>query len=554
MSDHPSVVTIDHRSRPRVLFSGTRLVEVDLPVGSKVLYPKAPMRGLPDPRAAVRHALSHPLESPPLFALLRPGMKLTIAVDDLSMPLPPMRAPDNRALVVDEVLRQADEYGVEDIEIIIATAFHRPMTAEEIRHVVGETAFRRYWPHRLYNHDAEKPGGLKLLGTTPSGIEVELNKRVAESDLVVYVNLTFVPMNGGHKSLGTGLVGYRTLKGHHTPAAVRQSGSYMEPRRSELNRRMVEVGQLIEEKVRVFHVETTVNTRMFDRPLDILARNEDELSDVEYGALRALVRSLELLPDRARQAIFEKVPAPYEMIGVFAGACEPVHQAILDLVHRQLCVPVKGQFDVVIFPVPYISPYNVGAVLNPLLVSVMVEGYLHNLHRGAPLLKPGGTIIALHPCTDRFDEEQHPAYVEFFHKLLPRTRDAMELHKMHEAEFARHPSYIQLYRTGKAYHPAHPFYMWYWGENGRQHRGRVIAVGADNEYVPGILGYETARTVNEALRMVRERTPDPSIACFRICPLLMADVQPEPEPPALVDAQGQDQGVPIHAQPAAERA
>ena len=80
----------------------------------------------------------------------------------------------------------------------------------------------------------------------------------------------------------------------------------------------------------------------------------------------------------------------------------------------------------------------------------------------------------------------------------------MELHKRYEKSFAKNPSYIQLYRTGKAYHPAHPF-IWYWGENGRQHRGRVIVVGADNEYVPGILGYETAASMSDALRMARRR-------------------------------------------------
>jgi hypothetical protein len=50
-----------------------------------------------------------------------------------------------------------------------------------------------------------------------------------------------------------------------------------------------------------------------------------------------------------------------------------------------------------------------------------------------------------------------------------------------------------MYRTGHAYHPTHPFFMWYWGEAGRQHIGRVIVVGADNEYIPKLLGYETAR-------------------------------------------------------------
>ena len=87
-----------------------------------------------------------------------------------------------------------------------------------------------------------------------------------------------------------------------------------------------------------------------------------------------------------------------------------------------------------------------------------------------------------------------------------------------------------MYRSGKAYHPTHPFYMWYWGENGRQYRGRVIVVGADNEYIPKILGYETAKTVNEAIRMAKETEPkDPSITCFRISPLMIADVEIEKE-------------------------
>ncbi|MCB9742959.1 MAG: DUF2088 domain-containing protein [Alphaproteobacteria bacterium] len=526
MSTHPCVVTLDHRSKPRVIFSGDQLVEVDLPVGTRVVYPKPPMEPLNDPDAAIRYALSHPLDCEPLFAKLRPGMRVTIAIDDLSMPLPPMRAPDVRGRVIEAVLEQLDQYAVTDIELIVATAFHRPMTEAEIKHMVGAKTFRRFWPDRLYNHDAERPGGLTYLGTTPSGLEVEINSRAAESDLVIYVNLTFVPMNGGHKSMGTGLVGYRTLKGHHNPATIRASKTYMDPDDSVLADKMVEVGKLIEEKLDVFHIETTVNNRMFDTPLEFLAKNEDELSPSEERAMKALIKTLRFLPQPAREQIFNRVPAPYGMIGVWAGSCEAVHSACLEKVYEQLLVPVEGQSDIVIFPIPFISPYNVGAFLNPLLVSVMAEGYLFNLSRNAPLVKKGGTVIITHPCTDKFDREQHAPYVEFFHKLLPRTRDAMELHKKYEREFSRNPGYIQMYRTGKGYHPAHPFYMWYWGENGRQHIGRVIVVGADNEYVPGILGYETAATMDEALRMARETAPaKPDITLFRIVPMVMADMK-----------------------------
>ncbi len=533
-SSHPCVVTIDHRSKPRVLFSGDKLVEVDLPVGTRVIYPKPPMAGLQDVDAAIRYAVNHPHNDEPLYAKLKPGMKVTIAIDDLSMPLPQMKGPDVRGRILDIVVALLDDHAVTDVEMIIATAFHRPMTADEVKHMVGGKVFDRFWPHKLYNHDAEQPGGLKELGVTAGGITVEINKRAAESDLLIYVNLTFVPMNGGYKSVGTGLAGYRTLKGHHTPGAIRKTSSYMQPETSELSRRMVEVGKLVHEKVPIFQIESTVNTRMFGKALDFLAKNEDELTKNEGLALSALVRTLNFLPQPARQAIFERVPAPYDVIGVWAGEVEAVHTECLKTVRKQLVVPVEGQSDIVIYPVPYISPYNVGAFLNPLLLSCMVEGYFHNLAVGNPLLKKGGTIIALHPATDKFDRDQHSPYVEFFHKLLPETRDAMELHKRYEKTFAQNPGYIQMYRSGKSYHPVHPFYMWYWGENGRQHRGRVIIVGADNEYVPRILGYETASTMEEALRMAGETAPaDPTISCLRICPMVMADVSVATPPLAL---------------------
>ena len=50
-------------------------------------------------------ALLHPDgDSEPLPALLRPGMRLTIAFDDISLPLPPMQAPDIRQRVIEAVL------------------------------------------------------------------------------------------------------------------------------------------------------------------------------------------------------------------------------------------------------------------------------------------------------------------------------------------------------------------------------------------------------------------------------------------------------------------
>lgn len=522
---HPCVVTLDSRSAPRVLFSGDQLVDVDLPTGTRVVYPKPPIAALKDVDAAIRYAINHPYNSEPLYAKLRPGMKVTIAMDDISLPLPPMRAPDVRERVLTIVLDLLTDYGVDDVEIIIATSVHRRMKDWEVRHVVGDKIYNAYWPKKLYNHDAENKDNMTYLGETELGEEVEINKRAVDSDLVIYVNLNLVPMDGGHKSVAVGLCGYRSLRSHHNPKVMRACHSYMDPAASELNNSVVRMGRVVNQKLNIFTIETTVNNRMFDRPLEFLAKNEDDFTGAERSAMRALKFTLSKLPQPARQAIFQRVPSPYGVTGVFAGETEATHAQTLKRCFEQYAVPVQGQADILVTGIPFISPYNVNSFLNPLLVQVMANGYLFNMYRGAPMVKKGGTMIILHPCTDQFDNEHHPSYIEFVHKLLPETRDAMELHKRYERDFAKNPAYIEMYRSGNAYHPAHPFFMWYWGEAGRQHIGRMIVVGADNDYIPQILGWETARTMDEALRMAKQTAPaKPEIMCMHAPPLLMADV------------------------------
>ena len=522
---HPCVVTLNSRSAPRTLFSGEQLVEVDLPTGTRVIYPKPPIVALKDVDAAIRYAIHHPHNSAPLYARLRPGMKVTIAIDDISLPLPQMKRPDIRERVLTIVLALLADHGVDDIELIIATSVHRRMKGFEVRHAVGDRIFNRYWPDKLYNPDAEDKDNMVLLGTTEEGEEVEINRRAAESDLVIYVNLNLVPMDGGHKSVAVGLCGYRSLRAHHNPSTMRNCHSYMNPATSALARSVDRMGRLVNQKLNVFTIETVLNNRMFDRPLEFLAKNEDDLSATEKTALRALRFTLDKLPQPARQAIFQRVPSPFGVIAVNAGETEAAHEKTLEKNFEQYCVPITGQADILVSGIPYISPYNVNSFLNPLLVQVMANGYLFNLYKGAPMVKKGGTMIVMHPCTDLFDNEHHAPYIEFVHRLLPETRDALELHQRFEKKFANNAAYIEMYRKGHAYHPTHPFFMWYWGEAGRQHLGRMIVVGADNEYIPKLLGWETARTMDEALRMAKLTAPaNPDITCLHYPPIGMADV------------------------------
>src|ERR671914_2942375 len=229
------VLEVDKRTPPPLVHRGEGLGLQRFPLGSRVVYPPDSLPPLPDVTGAIREALQDPLDSEPLPELLRPGMRLTVAFDDISLPLPPMRTPDIRQRVLEQVLELAARAGVDDIHLIAALAVHRRMTPDELRRAVGSRVFDEFFPDRLYNHDAEDPAGIVRLDDTAHGEVVELSRRAAESDLLVYVNINLVTMDGGHKSVAIGLGTYASLRAHHTVHALRHSRSFMDPDNSELH-------------------------------------------------------------------------------------------------------------------------------------------------------------------------------------------------------------------------------------------------------------------------------------------------------------------------------
>jgi len=529
VSHEGCVVHLDARSAPRLLWYGEDLLSVKFPAATRIVYPNPTIPGLPDRPRSIRHALAHPEEMEPLAALLGPGMKVTIAIDDVSLPLPKMRRPDVRESVLTIVFELLAEKGVEDVHIIIATSFHRRMAPFEIKHAVGPKIFREFYPARLYNHDGEAPNGMVELGKTDQGERVRLNRRAAESDLLIYININLVPMDGGSKSVGVGLCDYPTLQAHHTPETILKCDSYFDHTRSEMNRSCDRIGKIINQNLKVFHIETVLNNAMFDPKMAFFVKNEDRYNALDKTLFRITQKGLGILPRRAKRKVLFAFPAFYEPIAVHAGSTLAVHEKSLAYCYAQYCVPVEGASDVVVYGIPFISPYNVNSILNPLLVQVLALGYFHNMYRGMPLVKKNGVIILTHPLYDEFDPLHHPSYIEFFHRILAETRDSMVLEKKYEAEFAHDPDYIRMYRTGNAYHGVHPFYMWYWGENGRAHVGKVIVVGAEDKRVAQILGWETASTMDEALEVAKSHVGrEPSITHLKIPPINMVSVAGTP--------------------------
>jgi lactate racemase len=528
----PGFVLDVDRSTPPILFHhGESLRLEKLPAGrSRVLYPGEPLAPLDDPEGAIRHALEHPLgDSPPLRALLSPSMKLTICFDDVSLPLPPMRRPDVRQRVIEAVLDLAAEAGVDDVHLVAALALHRRMTEAELRHAVGDRVYDAFAPHGLlYNHDAEDPDNLAFLGTTPQGEEVEINKRAATSDLVVYVNINLVAMDGGHKSTATGLASYRSLRHHHNVTTMRNSRSFMDRHASELHTSNWRMGKVIREAgVKIFQIETTLNTDTFGAsgPLSVLQKREWEWTARDRATFVAMKAGLDRLPSKARRRIFHSWQAPYGLTSVQAGEIEAVHEVTTENVFRQQLVPVEGQTDILTMGLPYICPYNVDSVMNPVLVMCVGLGYFFNMYRGRPLVREGGVVIMSHPTPWEFHPVHHPSYIDFFEQVLADTTDPVEIEARYEKQFAEDEWYRHLYRTSYAYHGVHPFYMWYWGCHGLAHAAKVIVVGGEPRSVRR-LGFTAASTLQDALEMAEDVVGrHGTITHLHNPPLVMADVR-----------------------------
>jgi hypothetical protein len=517
-------------SAPRLLWYGEDLLDVKLPAGTRVIYPKPAIAGLPDRAGAIRHAIGHPLGMDPLAAQLKPGMKVTIAIDDISLPLPPMRRPDPRETMLSVVLEMLAAHGISDIHIIVATSFHRRMTPLEMKHAVGPRIFHAYYPNQFYNHDGEDPDGMVELGQTSLGERVRINRRAAESDLLIYLNINLVPMDGGAKSVSVGLCDYASLQAHHTPQTIRVCDSYFDHRRSALTDSCNRMMEVVSKHIKTFHVETVMNNTMFDPKMPFFTKNEDRWNALDQVMFKTTQFALSKLGRPAKRKLLFSFPAFYGMIAVHAGATHPVHDQTVEYCYAQYCVPVENQADVVIFGVPFVSPYNVHSILNPLLVRVLGLGYFFNMYRGMPLVKKNGVMILTHPLYDDWDPEHHPSYIEFFHRILAETRDSHLMQSKYEGEFAQNAEYRRMYRTGNAYHGVHPFYMWYWGENGQHHVGKVIVVGAEDRRIAEMMGWEVAANMHEALDMAKSHTGrTPSITHLKIPPIQMVDVFGTPE-------------------------
>src|SRR5215470_6259613 len=190
---------------------GSLTLELPAALNATVIR-KPPMPVLADPIAGVQAALNQPAGSRPLVQEARGARSACILICDITRPVP-------NGLLLPALIRALLEAGLspKNIRVLVATGLHRPNLDSELEELVGDN-----WVLRtvvVENHFARNDADHVLLGTTPAGTVVRLDRRFVEADLKIVTGLVephfMAGYSGGRKVIAPGIAHAETITTFH---------------------------------------------------------------------------------------------------------------------------------------------------------------------------------------------------------------------------------------------------------------------------------------------------------------------------------------------------
>ena len=328
----------------RVLSEG-RLIPLQAPQGAP---------GLPDVAGAVVRALEVS-STPDLVPSLKEwlgtryrGGEVSIIVDDYARPCAHQR------LLLPTLLKWLLAHGVkrERISMVIAAATHRDPKPDEWPYMFG--AVWPEWKDRIFfHHDRED---LERLGTMPDGTPVELNGRVARSEVVISLSDLdyhyFAGVSGGPKHLVPGVAGRALTTADH----LRMFG---------------ELG--------------------FAPNVDMGILDGNPVYEYKRKAVQTIVDALLARGSFVYAVVCVLNPA-YEVVALEGGEIFTLHKKLRHVLDRVYIARIPELADVAIVTARHlgINVYQAGKAINA----------------AARAVKPGGTVVCVAPCPDGFGNEE----------------------------------------------------------------------------------------------------------------------------------------------------
>ena len=284
-----------------------------------------------DQKLAITNALLNPYKSKPLAEIVNPTDKIAIIFSDITRATP-------YDIILPPLLYELRQIPRENICFFCANGTHRLATIEELTKILGENIVRDY---EIIQNNANNPNLHNYVGTTSSGNEVYLNKKVLNCKIKILTGFIephfFAGFSGGGKAIIPGMAYVSTIKYNHSIAQLSQDKvnwgiTYGNPLWEE----MMEAAELVPG---LFLLNITLN------------RNK-------------------------------------EITNVFAGDLRSAHKAGSQFVKDSAMAPVENLYDIVITS-------NSGYPLD-LNIYQTVKG----MSAAAQIIKPGGTIIMAAECWD----------------------------------------------------------------------------------------------------------------------------------------------------------
>jgi nickel-dependent lactate racemase len=157
-------------------------------------------------------ALAHPIGTPRLKEIVKPGKTVCIVVSDVT------RAWQRMSVYLPHIVKELNDAGIrdKDIRFLSALGYHRKHTAEEHAKILGPALLGRF---EIIDHDCLDKANLVPLGKTSRGTPIIINRIAAEADYLVLTGCCtyhpWVGWGGGKKSILPGISSIESIQKNH---------------------------------------------------------------------------------------------------------------------------------------------------------------------------------------------------------------------------------------------------------------------------------------------------------------------------------------------------
>jgi len=165
-----------------------------------------------DQSLAIKEALRNPYNSKPLKEIVDNNDKVAIIFSDITRATP-------YHFILPAILDELQNIPKKNIQFFCANGTHRLATDQELVKILGEFIIRNF---EIIQNNADNPELHQYIGTTTSGNEVFINKKVLQCDVKILTGFIephfFAGFSGGGKALIPGMAYVKTIKFNHSIA------------------------------------------------------------------------------------------------------------------------------------------------------------------------------------------------------------------------------------------------------------------------------------------------------------------------------------------------